>query len=95
MNRRSFFLALSKGVLAAAATVYCPRILLAPELEQAPMTLVEWAKRVDHRGIPKELFELFSARNEILDDLVFVDAPPEGHRTTILTSLPVKWGPPG
>lgn len=37
MNRRSFFRAIAKGVLAAAATCYAPRLLKAPVPESEPL----------------------------------------------------------
>ena len=45
MNRRAFLRSIPKGVLAAAAAVYSPRLLL--PLEPEPMTLLEAARQMD------------------------------------------------
>ncbi|WGL96481.1 major capsid protein [Arsenophonus nasoniae] len=53
------------------------------------LTLIDWAKRQGPDNKQAKIVELLSQTNEILDDMVFVEAnQPTGHRTTIRTGLP-------
>lgn len=56
-------------------------------------TLVDWAKRLDPDGKIAKMAELLSQKNEILDDMLFVEGNlPTGHRISQRTGLPtVYW----
>lgn len=52
-------------------------------------TLVDFAKRLEPDGKTAKIAELLSQRNEILDDMLWMEGNlPTGHRTTVRTSLP-------
>ncbi|WP_173200945.1 major capsid protein [Geobacter sp. SVR] len=57
------------------------------------LTLADWAKRLDPNGNVPKVVEMLSQKNEILDDMLFVEGNlPTGHRSTIRTGLPdVAW----
>jgi hypothetical protein len=57
------------------------------------LTLADWSKRLDPDGNVPKVVEMLSQKNEILDDMLFVEGNlPTGHRTTIRTGLPdVAW----
>lgn len=57
------------------------------------LTLVDWAKRLDPDGKVPIIAELLNQRNEILDDMLWMEGNlPTGHRTTVRTGLPaVTW----
>lgn len=53
------------------------------------LTLADWAKRLDPEGKVDTIVELLSQKNEILDDMLWMEGNlPTGHRTTIRTGLP-------
>lgn len=54
------------------------------------LTLADWAKRQEpDGGITTDIVELLSQTNEMLQDMVFVEAnAPTYHRTTVRTGLP-------
>lgn len=56
-------------------------------------TLTDWAKRLDPNGKTPKIAELLSQKNEILDDMLFMEGNlPTGHRITQRTGLPtVYW----
>lgn len=56
-------------------------------------TLVDWAKRLDPNGKIAKMAELLSQKNEILDDMLFLEGNlPTGHRISQRTGLPtVYW----
>lgn len=57
------------------------------------LTLADWAKRLDPDGNVPKVVEMLQQKNEILDDMLFVEGNlPTGHRSTIRTGLPsVAW----
>lgn len=57
------------------------------------LTLADWAKRLDPDGKVPTIVELLSQKNEILEDMMWVEGNlPTGHRTTVRTGLPsVAW----
>lgn len=57
------------------------------------LTLSDWAKRLDPDGKIASIVELLSQTNEILDDMMFMEANGKtAHRTTVRTGLPnVYW----
>lgn len=57
------------------------------------LTLADWSKRLDPDGNVPKVVEMLAQKNEILDDMLFVEGNlPTGHRTTIRTGLPaVAW----
>lgn len=57
------------------------------------LTLADWAKRLDPDGSVPKIVEMLAQKNEILEDMLFVEGNlPTGHRTTIRTGLPdVAW----
>jgi len=53
------------------------------------LTLADWAKRLDPDGNVPKVIEMLSQKNEILEDMLFVEGNlPTGHRSTIRTGLP-------
>jgi len=53
------------------------------------LTLVDFAKRLDPDGKTASVAELLSQRNEILDDMLWMEGNlPTGHRTTQRVALP-------
>ena len=56
-------------------------------------TLIDWAKRLDPDGKIAPIVELLMQRNEMLIDMVWMEAnSATGHRTTVRTGLPsVTW----
>ena len=53
------------------------------------LTLVDWAKRRDPDGGVARIAELLNQKNDILDDIAWVEGNlPTGHRTTVRTGLP-------
>jgi len=56
-------------------------------------TLLDWAKRLDPDGKVAVIAELLAQRNEMLNDIIWVQGNLEiGHRTTVRTGLPtVYW----
>lgn len=53
------------------------------------LTLADHAKRMDPNGKVDRIVEILSERNEILDDMLWMEGNlPTGHRTTIRTGLP-------
>jgi len=62
-------------------------------LNQGNLTLADWIKRQGTDKKVAAIVELLSARNEILEDMVWVEGNlPTGHRTTIRSGLPsVTW----
>lgn len=59
----------------------------------AALTLVDFAKRLDPDGKVPIIAELLNQRNEILDDMLWMEGNlPTGHRLTVRTGLPaVTW----
>jgi hypothetical protein len=58
-------------------------------LSTGNLTLLDWAKRVDPDGKVPVIIELLSQRNEILEDMTFMEGNlPVGHRVTVRTGLP-------
>lgn len=57
------------------------------------LTLIDWAKRLDPDGKTPAIVELLMQRNEVLDDMKWMEGNlPTGHRTTVRTGLPtVAW----
>lgn len=57
------------------------------------VTLLDWAKRKDPDGKIPKIVEMLSQKNEMLDDMLFMEGNLEtGHKTTIRTGLPeVTW----
>lgn len=57
------------------------------------LTFADWAKRLDPDGSVDMIAELLTEKNEILEDMLFVEGNlPTGHRTTVRTGLPtVAW----
>ncbi len=57
------------------------------------LTLADHAKRMDPNGKIDRIVEIMSEKNEILDDMTFVEGNlPTGHKTTIRSGLPsVTW----
>lgn len=57
------------------------------------LTLADWSKRLDPKGAVPKIVEMLSQKNEILDDMLFVEGNlPTGHRSTVRTGLPdVAW----
>ncbi len=54
-----------------------------------PVTLSEWAKRLDPDGKIATIVEILNETNEILDDMAWVEGNlPTGHRTTVRGGLP-------
>lgn len=64
-----------------------------PTIGTSALTLVDWAKRLDPKGKIAKMAELLAQRNEILDDMLFMEGNlPTGHRITQRTGLPtVYW----
>ena len=61
-------------------------------LDTGMHTLVDWAKRVDPDGKIAGIAELLNQTNEILDDMLFMEANgPTSHRTTVRTGLPPSY----
>lgn len=59
-------------------------------LATAPVTLVDWSKRVDPDGKIAMIAELLTQQNDILLDMPLVEANgPTSHRLTVRTGLPV------
>lgn len=87
MNRRSFFRSLACGVLTAAATIYCPKIVVEPK---RTMTLLEWARKVDPNGSVDQMAKILAQTNEILQDVLRdVAIYGEGaYKVTIRNKLP-------
>ncbi|HCR4031776.1 TPA: hypothetical protein OOF45_001783 [Morganella morganii] len=55
----------------------------------AALTLLDWAKRQGPDSKQAKIVELLNQTNEILDDMLFVEAnQATGHRTTVRTGLP-------
>jgi len=53
------------------------------------LTLSDWAKSVDPDGKTDKIVEILAEKNEILEDMLFVEGNlPTGHRTTVRTGLP-------
>lgn len=53
------------------------------------LTYADWAKRMDDDGRTSEIIELLSQTNDILDDMLVVEANgPTGHTTTVRTGIP-------
>lgn len=53
------------------------------------LTLADWAKRLDPDGRVDKIVEMLAQKNEILDDMLFVEGNlPTGHRTTVRAGLP-------
>lgn len=53
------------------------------------LTLIDWAKRQGPDSKQAKIVELLNQTNEILDDMLFVEAnQATGHRTTVRTGLP-------
>lgn len=58
-------------------------------LSTSVLTLADWAKRLDPEGKVDVIVELLSQKNEILDDMLWMEGNlPTGHRTTVRTGLP-------
>lgn len=58
-------------------------------LPNTNLTLADWAKRVDETGKVTPIVELLGQTNEILEDMVWVEAnETTGHTTTVRTGLP-------
>ena len=57
------------------------------------LTLSDWAKRLDPDGKIPQIVEMLNQTNEILDDMLFIEANNiTSHRTTVRTGLPaVAW----
>lgn len=57
------------------------------------LTLADWAKRIDPAGKIAKVVEILTERNEILEDMAWVEGNlPTGHKTTIRSGLPtVAW----
>lgn len=52
-------------------------------------TLHDWAKRIDENGKVDKIVELLKQRNEILDDMLWIQGNlPTGHKTTVRTGIP-------
>lgn len=62
-------------------------------LSTSALTLVDIAKRLDPNGKPARIIELLSQRNDVVNDMVWVEGNlPTGMRTTVRTGLPaVAW----
>lgn len=62
-------------------------------LSTTALTLHDWAKRLDPDGNVPKIVELLKQRNEVLDDMLFIEGNlPTGHQTTVRTGLPtVAW----
>lgn len=66
-----------------------PGVSLAAALSTASPTLLDWAKTLDPNGSPARIIELMSQRNEILDDMTWIEANGiTSHRCTVRTGLP-------
>lgn len=53
------------------------------------LTLADWAKRLDPNGKTPKIAELLTQRNEILEDMLFMEGNlPTGHQITQRTGLP-------
>jgi len=53
------------------------------------LSLVDWAKRLDPNGTTADVVNLLSQDNEMLDDMLWVQANgPTTHRTTVITGEP-------
>jgi hypothetical protein len=64
-------------------------IMFSAVLSTGNLTLADWAKRVDPQGKVPVIIELLSQRNEILEDMTFMEGNlPVGHRVTVRTGLP-------
>lgn len=63
------------------------------KLGTTALTLADWAKRIDPEGKIAKVVEILSERNEILEDMAWVEGNlPTGHKTTIRSGLPtVAW----
>lgn len=58
-------------------------------LTSTALTLADWAKRLDPDGKVATVINILSQTNEILDDMLVVEANgPNSHRTTVRTGLP-------
>lgn len=56
-----------------------------------PLNLLDWAKRQDPSGKTARIVEVLNQKNEILDDMQFVEGnTPTGMRTTVRTGLPAS-----
>ena len=54
-----------------------------------PLTLADWAKKLDPDGKIARVAEILNQTNQILDDMVWLEGNlPTGHRTTIRTDMP-------
>lgn len=62
-------------------------------LGSGALTLLDWAKRKDPDGKTAKIVEMQAQSNEVLSDMVFIEANmPTAHRATLRTSLPnVYW----
>ena len=58
-------------------------------LGQTALTLADWGKRLDDGGKVAKIVELLNAKNEIIDDMLWIEGNlPTGHKTTVRTGLP-------
>lgn len=61
-------------------------------LATGALTLADWAKRQDPKGVIPAVAELLSQSNEILEDIVMKEGNlPTGHRVVIRTGLPTVY----
>lgn len=64
-------------------------VMFGAALSTGNLTLLDWAKRLGPDGKVPVIIELLSQRNEILDDMTFMEGNlPVGHRVTVRTGLP-------
>lgn len=72
-----------KNILRAAV------ILTTTAAGATALTLADWSKRLDPDGSVPKIVEMLSQKNEILEDMLFIEGNlPTGHRTSIRTGLP-------
>lgn len=58
-------------------------------LGNTALTLADWGKRIDQNGKVAKIIEMLNLKNEILDDMLWVEGNlPTGHKTTARTGLP-------
>lgn len=58
-------------------------------LSSTALTYADWAKRMDDDGKTAVIIELLSQTNEVLDDMLVLEANgPTSHKTTVRTGLP-------
>jgi hypothetical protein len=64
-------------------------ILTTTAVGSTALTLADWAKRLDPQGNVPKIVEMLSQKNEILEDMLFIEGNlPTGNRTSIRTGLP-------